>query len=165
MTTASTHNHQACIDRALQAAEQLCESRGLRLTPIRRTVLELIWQSHKSTKAYELLEQIRPYEFAAKPPTVYRALEFLLENGLIHRVESLNAFVGCVCSSIQHEQVLLICKRCQDVEERPALEVMQALLCEIEKAGFQVRHKAIEVHGICAGCLSLSTENTAQSDA
>ena len=154
MQTAPAHDHNGCVNKAIRTAEQLCIQRGARLTPIRRKVLELIWESHRAVKAYDLLERIRPFEFAAKPATVYRALEFLIEQGLIHRVESLNAFIGCVCSERQHEQLLLICNRCQEVEERPAFEVMNALAREIEQAGFLVHHKAIEVHGVCAHCVA-----------
>lgn len=152
MLTEQSHDHTGCVDKAIRTAEQLCVERGARLTPIRRKVLELIWESHRAVKAYDLLDRIKPFEYAAKPATVYRALEFLIEQGLIHRVESLNAFIGCVCSERQHEQLLLICNRCHEVEERPAFEVMAALGQEIEQAGFIVHRKAIEVHGICAHC-------------
>lgn len=155
MTTLLGHDHQSCVSKAIHTAEHLCQARGVRLTPIRRRVLELIWDSHKAVKAYDLLERIKPSEYAAKPATVYRALEFLMGQGLIHRVESLNAFVGCVCSELQHELLLLICERCEEVEERPAPEVMGALSREILRAGFLVHRKAIEVHGICARCIEL----------
>ena len=90
----SEHNHSECVSEALGTAEQLCIERGVQLTPIRNKVLELIWESHKAVKAYELLDRIKPLKEAAKPATIYRALDFLIEQGLIHRVESLNAFVG-----------------------------------------------------------------------
>ena len=153
MSSLIPHDHESCVSKAVRTAEHLCMARGVRLTPLRRKVLELIWDSHKAAKAYDLLERIKPFEYAAKPATVYRALEFLMEQGLIHRVESLNAFIGCVCSERQHEQLLLICKRCEEIEERPAPEVMNALTWEIVRAGFVVHHKAIEVHGICARCI------------
>jgi Fur family zinc uptake transcriptional regulator len=152
------HNHNECISEALGMAEHVCVERGVQLTPIRHQVLELIWESHKAVKAYELLDRLKPLQQAAKPATVYRALDFLIEQGLIHRVESLNAFVGCRCSGHQHEQLLLICKRCQEVEERSAKEVMLALSQEIKEAGFMVHSKAIEVHGICAKCQNLSVD-------
>jgi len=148
----SGHDHKKCVSEALSTAEHLCVVRGVQLTPIRHQVLELIWDS---VKAYELLDRIKPLQNAAKPATIYRALDFLIEQGLIHRVESLNAFVGCSCSGHQHEQLLLICKRCNEVEERPATEVMQALSQEFDQAGFIVHSKAIEVHGICVKCVAL----------
>ena len=146
------HDHKKCVSEALDTAEQLCVVRGVQLTPIRHQVLELIWASHKAVKAYELLDRIKPQMDAAKPATIYRALDFLIEQGLIHRVESLNAFVGCNCSAHQHEQLLLICNNCQDVEERSAPKVMQALALEIKQADFIVHSKAIEIQGVCAKC-------------
>lgn len=154
----SEHDHNKCVREALGTAEHLCVVRGVQLTPIRHQVLELIWESHKAVKAYELLDRIKPLQPAAKPATIYRALDFLIEQGLIHRVESLNAFIGCSCSGYQHEQLLLICKNCQEVEERPAGDVMNALAREIKQAHFIVHSKAIEVHGICAKCAVLATE-------
>ena len=148
----SEHDHEKCVSEALGTAEQLCVVRGVQLTPIRQQVLELIWESHKAVKAYELLDRIKPQMDAAKPATIYRALDFLIEQGLIHRVESLNAFVGCNSSAHQHEQLLLICNNCQEVEERSAPEVMQALSQEIKQADFIVHSKAIEIHGVCAKC-------------
>jgi Fur family transcriptional regulator, zinc uptake regulator len=149
----SHHNHERCIDSAMSKAEQLCAERGLRLTPIRRKVFELIWESHQAVKAYDLLERIRPFEMSAKPPTVYRALEFLLDLGVIHRVESLNAFIGCIDSGRIHEQLLLICTECQQVTEHPAPEVMNALAAEINTQGFIARQKSIEIHGTCRACV------------
>lgn len=146
------HDHLCCVNQAIRRAEQLCTDRGAKLTPIRRKVLELVWESHRAVKAYDLLDRIRPLEQAAKPATVYRALDFLLEQGLIHRVESLNAFVGCACSGERHELLLLICKACQDVEERSAPAVMAAVAEEIAQAGFAVHRMAIEVHGLCRRC-------------
>ncbi len=148
----SEHNHNQCVNVALSTAQSLCNQRGVLLTTIRYQVLSLIWESHKAVKAYELLDRLRPLQAAAKPATIYRALDFLIEQGLIHRVESLNAFVGCRCSDQQHEQLLFICKLCEQVDERPATDVMTALLDESKQAGFLVHSKAIEIHGICANC-------------
>jgi Fur family transcriptional regulator, zinc uptake regulator len=146
------HDHKKCVSEALGTAEHLCVVRGVQLTPIRHQVLELIWASHKAVKAYDLLDRLKPLQSAAKPATIYRALDFLIEQGLIHRVESLNAFVGCSCSGHQHELLLLICKRCNEVEERPAPQVMQALSEEFSQAGFVAYSKAIEAQGICVKC-------------
>lgn len=115
-------------------------------------MLELIWESHRPAKAYDLLERIKPFEHAAKPATVYRALDFLLEQGFIHRVESLNAFIGCCFPERRHERLLLICEHCLEVEERRAVDVMQAVAEETGMAGFRVHSQTIEVHGLCARC-------------
>ncbi|MDD5580655.1 MAG: transcriptional repressor [Methylobacter sp.] len=148
----SEHDHKKCVSAALDTAEHICIIRGVQLTPIRHKVLELIWESHKAVKAYDLLDRLKLIMEAAKPATIYRALDFLIEQGLIHRVESLNAFIGCSCSDHQHEQLLLICNRCHEVEERSAVKVMEVLAHEIEQANFILHSKAIEIHGICSKC-------------
>jgi len=149
---APSHDHQLCVQQALSAAEHLCAQRGVQLTAIRLQVLELIWQSHKAVKAYELLDRIKPLKNEAKPATIYRALDFLITQGLVHRVESLNAFIGCRCSSYSHERLLLICKHCQEVEERTPDKVFQALSNELTEAGFTAHSKTIEIHGVCRKC-------------
>lgn len=149
----AVHDHATCVHRAIQAAESLCQARGVRLTPIRRKMLELVWESHRAVKAYDLLGRIKPLEGAAKPATVYRALDFLIEQGLVHRVESLNAFIGCSCPDRLHERLLLICEACGEVEERPGAAVMEAVAGEIESAGFVAHRKAIELHGLCRRCV------------
>jgi len=146
------HDHRDCIDKALRSAEKICLERGVRFTAVRRRVLELIWRSHEAVKAYDLLEQLKSYDPSAKPTTIYRALDFLKEQGFIHRVESLNAFIGCSDVEHEHELFLLICDRCNRVEERPAIGVMEAIAGEIGAANFVPRHKALEVHGLCAAC-------------
>jgi len=149
---ASAHDHHDCIHRALASAEKRCAERGVRFTPVRRRVLELIWRSHEAVKAYDLLEDLKVFDPGAKPTTVYRALDFLREQGLIHRVESLNAFIGCTDVEHQHELFLLICDGCNWVEERQAKGVTDAVAGEIRDANFLPRHKALEVHGLCARC-------------
>ena len=138
-----THNHNVCVQVALANAAQLCAERGVQLTSIRQQVLELIWADHHAVKAYDLLERLKPLQSAAKPATVYRALDFLMAQRFIHRIESLNAFIGCSDLRTVHEQLLLICKQCQDVEERQANAVMQSLVDELKEAGFTEHHKAI----------------------
>ena len=159
-SAAPFHDHVICRNKAIHTAEQICDQRGVRLTPIRRKVLELIWESHRAVKAYDLLGRIKPIEQTAKPATVYRALDFLMEQGLIHRVESMNAFIGCSCSERQHEQLLLICSQCQEVEERPGEMVMEALTRELNQAGFAIHHKAIEIHGVCAHCSAVQVQKS-----
>lgn len=148
------HDHGCCREKAIDTAVKLCQQRGVRFTPIRREVLELIWESHRAVKAYDLLDRIKPTTGSAKPATVYRALDFLLEQGLIHKVESLNAFIGCCFSDRRHEQLLLTCVKCHEIEERPGERVMEAIAEELEQAEFTLQHKAIEIHGICGRCAS-----------
>ena len=151
-TQLSTHNHDRCVLTAMDTAERLCRERGVRLTPLRRKVLELIWADHRAVKAYDLLTLIGENRKNAKPATVYRTLEFLTEQGLIHRVESLNAFIGCNCCEKPHESILFICRQCGEVEERSAPEVIKALSAEAFRTGFSVERKTVEVIGTCAQC-------------
>lgn len=150
------HDHRRCIDTALDTAERLCRERGVRLTPLRRRVLELIWEDHRAVKAYDLLDRIKPVANTAKPATVYRTLEFLIAQGLVHRVESLNAFIGCRCSNHPHELLLLICRSCGEIEELPAPEVMAAIREESRSAGFSSEHQSIEIIGLCRHCAKKS---------
>lgn len=146
------HDHSVCVHTAIAAAEQLCQSRGVQLTPIRKRTLELIWSNHKASKAYDILDQLKPELDSAKPTTVYRALDFLLEQGLIHRVESLNAFVGCHCSTTHHEQILLICSKCHEVEELPVDHTLNGLDARLKESGFFPQRKTLEIHGLCQDC-------------
>ena len=111
------HDHDHCVEDALAAAERLCAKKDLRFTPLRRRVLELVWSSHKPVGAYALLDQLRDEDLGSAPPTIYRALDFLIENGLIHRIERMNAFIGCSHPGEAHRGFFLICGECGNAEE------------------------------------------------
>lgn len=153
--TYSNHDHHGCRQAAVRTAELLCQQRGVRFTEIRKQILELIWESHRAVKAYDLLDKVKLKSSSAKPTTVYRALDFLLEQGLIHKVESLNAYIGCSHADRKHEQLLLTCTQCHEVEERTAERVMDAIAQELQQAGFVHQYKAVEIHGLCAKCASV----------
>jgi Fur family zinc uptake transcriptional regulator len=146
------HDHAACIDAALDRAAELCTRRGARLTRLRRRVLELVWQGHAAVKAYDLLTELGRKGAAAKPPTVYRALDFLMAHGLVHRLESLNAYVGCPQPEAPHEGQFLICNSCGHVSEFEAPTVQNAIEMQAAAAGFAVEQRTVEVHGVCRGC-------------
>lgn len=146
------HNHQRCVEDAMESAEKVCSERGARLTPLRRRVLELVWESHEAIKAYDLLDRLGDEAGSAKPPTVYRALDFLMEQGLIHRIESANAYVGCRHPETRHDFQLLICDECRHVEEIESDAVTQALRDRARAKGFEVSHQTVEVHGRCPAC-------------
>lgn len=148
----SAHDHAACVAEALRTAERLCQERGVQLTPLRMTVLELIWSSHKAVKAYDLLAQLKLLKHSAKPATIYRALDFLIAQGLIHRVESLNAYIGCNRSGHHHDQLLLICNACYEIEELVAQDVMRTLTRALRQAHFTPSQKTFEIQGLCARC-------------
>ena len=137
----------------LDKARQLCEQRGVRLTPQRLKVLELIIEHHSSISAYELLDLLRVTEPQAKPPTVYRALDFLLTQGFIHKVESTNSYIACcVLGHADHCSQLLICDECSTVEECHDDDLAKLLRQKAEKYGFSIDHHVVESHGICHKC-------------
>ncbi|MCC5857990.1 MAG: transcriptional repressor [Ectothiorhodospiraceae bacterium] len=146
------HDHALCVDDALAQAEANCRRKGVRLTPIRRRVLELIWRRHEPVKAYDLLDSLKSNHRSAAPPTVYRALDFLLEEGLIHRIESLNAYVGCGDPGKPHLGQFLICQQCNAVAELNDPDIRNLLLEKAGAMGFQVHWQTIEINGICPQC-------------
>ncbi len=147
------HNHQQCIDTALARAQTLCQQQSLRLTKIREQVLCLIWQSHQPVGAYAIMESLA--ETQAKrvaPPTVYRALDFLLELGIIHRINSLNAFIGCQDPGHQHHSCFLICQSCKlAIEFDPGQ--LQSTVEELgRQSGFEIQSQNMELMGLCRNC-------------
>lgn len=155
MTTSSSlhsHNHDCCISHALESAQTICQDKNIRLTPIRQRIFELIWATHKAIGAYDLLAILQREDPNAKPVTIYRALDFLLNAGLIHKVASLNAFIGCSNPETAHNSVLLICDVCHDAKEVAAQEVYEAI-CDIGKNNaFQPQQLTLELHGCCEEC-------------
>lgn len=131
----------------LAAAETLCDERGEKLTPVRRRVLELVLESDGPVKAYDLLEALKPGPGAAKPPTVYRALDFLMGLGLVHKIEALNAFIGCAHAHESGGVELYVCRNCGRVDEHHA-----ALGCGHTPKGFRIERSVVEHFGLCAEC-------------
>ncbi|USD65043.1 zinc uptake transcriptional repressor Zur [Vibrio sp. SCSIO 43136] len=140
--------------------EEICQSRGVRLTPQRKRVFELICQNKRASTAYELLDELKLTEPQAKPPTVYRALDFLLGQGFIHRVESTNSYISCCsCGGNKHFSHLMICDNCGDVIELQDDDLVALLAKNVEKQGFKLTHHVIETHGTCQNCISSETDN------
>ncbi|WP_041522046.1 Fur family transcriptional regulator [Gilvimarinus agarilyticus] len=149
----STHNHQHCVSDALQAAITLCAERGARLTPLRKQVLELIWQSHKPLGAYALIDLLAAESTRqVAPPTVYRALDFLLEQKLIHRIGALNAYIGCPHPNHSHASHFLLCDECGRAEEIHSSAVSDSIQQAAGDAGFAVVSQSLEVFGLCPNC-------------
>ncbi|GAN82163.1 Fur family transcriptional regulator [Acidocella aminolytica] len=141
------------ISARLQAAAQACAQNGTQLTALRREVLELILQAQTPVTAYQLLDQLKPIRKSAVPPTIYRSLEFLLENKLIHKIERLNAFVPCAEADHHHADAqFLICKNCGAVIEIEDYGVSEALAQAAAKHGFTPSRAVVEVDGLCAAC-------------
>ena len=146
------HDHVRCVTEALAAAEIVCTERNVSLTALRRRVLELIWSRHEPVRAYDLLDQLRAERRGAAPPTVYRALDFLLQAGLVHRIESLNAYVGCGGPEARHGGQFLICGECGRVAELDDDDISQRVRQRARGLGFTVRRQTIEIMGLCAQC-------------
>lgn len=146
------HDHGACVESALERAETLCRERDARLTPLRRRVLEIIWESHAPLGAYDVLQRMNAGGGRNAPPTVYRALDFLLKHGLIHRIESQTAFVGCATPGNAHKAQFFICRDCGTVTETHSEEIGEAIEASANRAGFLVEKPVMEISGRCKEC-------------
>ena len=146
------HDHRRCQRQLLSEVGELCETRKLRLTPRRRQVLEIMLASHQPMGAYDILAELNRTGNADRiaPPIVYRALEFLMAEGLIHRIESRNAFITCVHPGHESAAQFLICRDCEQVAELETSE--QSLLAAAYNLGFAVDHSVVEITGVCARC-------------
>lgn len=139
----------------LAAADALCARRGVRLTKLRRDVLELILAAGQPMGAYALLDRLRGTRDAAAPPTVYRALDFLQEQGLIHKIERLAAFIPCIEGPEHvhaHQAQFLICRQCGRVTEIDDHALSHALEAAAARAGFTVAGATVEAEGVCSAC-------------
>ncbi len=146
------HDHSRCVSRALATAERICNERHLRLTPLRRRVLELVWNRHAPIGAYDILGAMKEGEGALEPPTVYRALKFLQDAGLVHRIDSLNAFIGCEAPDDNHAAQLLVCRKCSRVIELDDPSISKMLVQKARTLGFMTDAQDIEIKGLCATC-------------
>ena len=138
--------------QVIEEVENRCARDQLRLTPTRRRVLELVLQADGPVKAYDLLDQLKAEQPNAAPPTIYRALEFLLEHHFIHRLETLNAFVSCFHPRHQHQGQFLICEDCGAVREVAENRLSEDLARLARDADFTPKHQVLEVYGICSDC-------------
>ncbi len=146
------HAHHHDARGFVSSVTRACDERGLRLTPLRLRVLELVAESEKPVKAYDLLDRIKDGPGTAAPPTVYRTLDFLLENGFIHKLESINAFVGCHHPGEAHQVPFLICDKCSAAIEICDQRVSKLLNTQAREHGFHPAGQTLEVHGLCADC-------------
>ncbi|WJF89702.1 Fur family transcriptional regulator [Paraburkholderia bonniea] len=136
----------------LQHADTLAAKRGLALTPLRRQVYALILASGKPIGAYDLLAALAPERGRVPPTTVYRTLEFLVDNGFIHRIESKNAFFACCEIGEPHQSQFLICETCGNTVEIPGGALAEQLAHTHPAHGFEVHHQVVELSGLCATC-------------
>lgn len=146
------HNHGTCRKSGMKDARAFCQGAGLRLTPVRARVLEILLESHMALGAYDILDRLQGEGGSHQPPVVYRALDFLVANGFVHRLERLNAFTACTHAGEGHEPMFLICQECRQVAETP----LAGLGAEIDRSaaafGFQALSRVVEVLGRCPAC-------------
>lgn len=149
---ANHSTQQTALATQLRTAESLCMQRGKRLTPIRRKVLEILLQQRRSVKAYELLELIRAVQPGAAPPTVYRALDFLVDEGLVHRLDAINAWTACMDAAGEPHDLLVVCTQCGAVAELSDPTLSRQLAHKVAHAGFKLSGHETELRAICADC-------------
>ncbi len=151
--TDTSHDHNLCIKEALENAQKVCTARGSRLTALRERVLELVWQSHRPIGAYEVMANLKQGNSKpAQPPTVYRALSFLVEQGLVHKLSSSNAYIGCHIPDKAHDSCFLVCSNCQTTIELDIPDIKQSLAAHAEQCHFSINYSNIELSGLCAEC-------------
>ena len=151
------HDHDRCAHEAIAHAEAICAARAERLTPIRRRVLEALLASHAPLGAYELIDRLSVRGARVAPITIYRALDFLRAQGLVHRIESRNSFIACVHNHESGDPVVfLICEKCGAVGEAASAAVADTIKSASRTAGFTPKTPVIEISGICAHCKAAS---------
>ncbi|WP_395338138.1 transcriptional repressor [Ningiella sp. W23] len=148
MSVALTKHQQSIFKKA----QDFCDKRGVRFTPLRARVYEILLQEESSIGAYDLLDKLRNVEDNAKPPTVYRALDFFLDLGLVHKVESNNTFKACHHFGCAHPVQFLICDCCGDVQEIQSQGVKETLEAQARENAFEIQSQTIEAHGLCKQC-------------
>ena len=134
--------------------EEYCKKNSLKLTPVRRKVLELLLEEKRGLGAYRILDLLRDAGFKSQPPVAYRALDFLVENGFAHKIGSQNSFVACTKPGEDHSPVFMICKKCDSVSEAPSSSSFPELSDSLRDTGFEVEQTIIEAEGVCGSCAS-----------
>lgn len=141
------------ISALLEQAKNVCQQRGVRFTPVREQVFVLLAKHSNAVGAYDLLSELQTIDPAAKPATIYRALDFLGQQGFVHKIESINAFVMCHhFSDCSHPVQLLICDQCGHVEEIQSQNLDLAIRSMADASGFNISHQIVEAHGKCQRC-------------
>ncbi|MFT4151172.1 MAG: Fur family transcriptional regulator [Paracoccaceae bacterium] len=148
----AAHDHAHCRTDVLARADALVSAQGGRMTPVRRRVLEILLEEHRALGAYDVLQRLAAEGFGNQPPVAYRALEFLEDQGLAHRIRRLNAFAACMHPGEDHAPAFLICRACNAVAEAPAAPVRAALDTAAANLGFTVERANVEALGLCPAC-------------
>jgi Fur family transcriptional regulator, zinc uptake regulator len=148
----TTHDHNVCVKQALAQADSFCRDNHLRFTKVRRRTLGILLESHVAMGAYEVLDRLKSEGLGSKPPIAYRALGFLLDNGFVHRIERLNAFIACSHPGASHHPAFLICTDCGSIAESAVSPNTDALSQTARQNGFQIQHTTLEAEGQCPDC-------------
>ena len=151
------HDHSGCIAEAIAAAETVCKTRKLQFTPVRRRVLEILLQEHRALGAYDILDRLNREGLGSQPPVAYRALDFLVKHGFVHKIERLNAFIACSHPGRSHAPAFMICRLCAAVAEARAAPAKGALGVAARAAGFRIERTVVEAEGICPACQNAET--------
>lgn len=149
------HDHRKCSKKVIQNAEETCLKFSLNFTPIRKKVLEIISSNHKPSRAYDLLEKLRDDGFCDKPPTIYRALDFLIENKIVHKLNTINAYIACFGEESEEISCFLICEICQEVEEFQNKNLTKVLINIGKKRGVKIKNLNLEIGFKCKECKKL----------
>ncbi|WP_136442781.1 Fur family transcriptional regulator [Pacificoceanicola onchidii] len=149
----SHHDHDTCIASGLETARKACAEQGLQLTKVREKALAVLLAEHRAMGAYEVLEHLRDAGLGSQPPVAYRALDFLVKHGFVHRIEQLNAFIACAHPGENHAPIFLICRACSAVAEAPGIAARDAVRDAALAHGFKAERILIEVEGQCPQCL------------
>lgn len=154
------HDHSQCTEAAISHAERVCDGRGQKFTPIRRRVLQALLASHRPLGAYEIIEELAASMPRPAPITIYRALDFLMENGLVHRIESRNAFLACAHNHDSNSVVaFLICDVCGSVGEIPGAALAKSFNEVARGTGFAPKLSVVEITGTCAHCQRAASQH------
>lgn len=150
------HDHNHCIDKTLTQVQAKCRADRLKLTPVRRRVLEILLQEHRALGAYDILAVLRAEGLGSQPPVVYRALEFLMAHGFVHKVQKLNAFIACTRPGHTHVPAFLICRNCETIAETASQQDGGRLAHMAQNSGFVIENLVMEAEGICPRCTTSS---------
>lgn len=146
------HDHEKCVANALFVAEELCRAKKIRLTDLRFAVLEKIWRCEKPVGAYDILESLKNDFPKAAPISIYRALDFLIENSLIHRLPAEGTFIGCRYPEENHVPAFLVCSVCGRVEETKADKAYKEIKKAASPLKFKTKKALVELYGVCPLC-------------
>jgi Fur family transcriptional regulator, zinc uptake regulator len=146
------HDHALCKEHAMLAAQDRCTKANLQFTPVRKRVLEILLEKHTALGAYDILDILTAEGLGSQPPTVYRALDFLVHNGLAHRIERLNAYTACSHLDHDHAPAFLFCRICRTVAETDTGSAEGQIGSLAKQTGFTIERIVIEAEGLCSAC-------------